>query len=219
MTHSTHTAQAARLLKNPPLWIAAAIALAGLAAAWWFYQAQQLTPVHPETLSFQQLDESRVLLADVFRSQDSEAAIATALEAAGLRVERSVLARPPSPRYPPRRIASFSVLGYQHLACEGRLVLEFFNDRLMEADFRPDDPACYAARLRRAYPGLSSIGTGHAEWLAPPLRIWSSVDLARSKVGRSLGSEGLVLWQDMRLIAQRDDWDARFGSIPVPAPQ
>ena len=51
------------------------------------------------------------------------------------------------------------------------------------------------------------------------LQTLHTVDLAKSKVGRTLGSDGVVLWQDLRLIQQRDDWDARFGHIPPPAPK
>ena len=202
----------------PLLALAIGIASLGVALAVWFWRQQQPPVQHPETALFRQLEEPRVLLADVFRSYDSEAAIATALESAGLTVQRRVQERPPNERHPPRRMASFTVVRYQHLDCEGTLVLEFFNNRLMEVDFRPDDPARYATRLRRTLEAVRNLGTGHWEVLAPPLRIWSSVDLAKSKVGRTLGSEGVVLWQDLRLIQQRDDWDARFGHIPVPAP-
>ncbi len=196
--------------------LSAGILVMGLAAAWWFHQREQPPVVHAETTLFRQIEEPRILLADIFRSYDSETLVATALEAAGLQLQRKVQERPQDARYPPRRMTSFTVFGYRHLDSEGTLVLEFFNDRLMEVDFRPDDPVRYAPRLRSAFPALQSTGTGHAEQVAAPLRIWSSVELARSKVGKSLGSSGVVLWQDLRLIAQRDDWDARYGHIPIP---
>ncbi|MES2684069.1 MAG: hypothetical protein V4650_11170 [Pseudomonadota bacterium] len=205
-----------KLPPTPLLLLAAGIVLAGAVASWWFMRSQSPPPAHPETALFRQIEEPRLLLAEVFRSYDSEAAVATPLEAAGLKVQRRTLERPHSERYPPRRITTFTVEGYRHLDCEGTLVLEFFNDRLMEADFRPDDAARYAPRLHRATPGLRRDRNGHAELMTGVLRIWSTVDLAKSKVGRTLGSDGVVLWQDTRLIAQRDDWDARFGSIPVP---
>lgn len=210
----------AAALPKKPLWIlAAAIVMVGVGSAWWFHNARQVAEAHPETALFRRIEEPRVMLADVFRSQDSEMAVSTPLEAAGLSVKRTVLERPPNPLHPPRRSTTLTVSGYKHLDCEGTLVLEFFNDRLMEVDFRPDDAARYAPRLRRAVPGLRGIGTAHTEYVQAPLRVWSSVDLAKSKVGRTLGSEGIVLWQDLRLIAQRDDWDARYGHIPVPAPR
>lgn len=204
------------LPKGPLLALAGAIVVIGVLVALHFDKTQRQAPSHPETAQFRSIEEPRVMLAEVFRSYDSEAATSTALEAAGLTIQRKVLERPSSPRYPPRRMATFTVANYQHLGCTGTLALEFFNNRLMEADFRPDEPARYAPRLRRAFPELRSTGTGHAQATRVPLRIWSSVELAKSKVGRTLGSEGVVLWQDQRLIAQRDDWDARFGSIPVP---
>ena len=205
------------LPRKPLLLLAAAIVLMGLFAAWWFSRAQQPLPQHPETALFRQIDETRVLLADIFRSQDREAAIASTLEAAGLTVQRTLRERPMDSRYPPRRITVFVVPNYRHLDSEGILELTFFNDRLMEADFRPTDAARYAPRLRSAYPGMRSIGTGHAELQDGALRIWSSVELAKSQVGRTLGTEGRVLWTDQRLTAQLDDWDARFGHIPVPS--
>lgn len=207
-----------RLAPKPLLFLAVGIAAIGIGVAWWFGHARVPPPPHVETALFRAIEDARVPLAEAFRSYDGEAAIATQLEAAGLVVQRQVLERAANSEHPPRRMASFTVKGYRHLDCEGTLVLEFFNNRLMEADFRPDDPARYAPRLHRAVPGLERGRTGHAEWVQPPLRVWSTVDLAKSKVGRTLGSEGVVLWQDLRLIAQRDDWDARFGHIPVPAP-
>lgn len=201
-----------------PIVLAAAIILLGIACAWWFSQHKAAATEHPEAALFRALAEPRASLAGAFRSYDAEAAITAQLSAAGLSVRRSVLQRPHSTRYPPRTMVTLTVEGYQHLGNAGVLVLELFNDRLMEADFRPDDPSRYTARLHSQYPSLKRDRTGHAEWLAEPLRIWSTVDLANSKVGRTLGSEGVVLWQDTRLIAQRDDWDARFGHIPVPAP-
>lgn len=216
--HHTAAPPSRRLPPKPLLFLAAGIAAVGIGAAWWFGQSRVPPPPHVETALFRAIEEVRVPLAEAFRSYDSEAAIAIQLESAGLVVQRQVIERPASGQHPPRRMASFTIQGYRHLDCAGTLVLEFFNNRLMEADFRPDDPARYAPRLHQAVPGLQHGRTGHAEWVQAPLRVWSTVDLAKSKVGRTLGSEGVVLWQDLRLIAQRDDWDARFGHIPAPAP-
>lgn len=204
--------------RKPLLLLAGVIVLIGIGCAWWFQQLHRSPILQPEAELFGRIEEPRMAFAEVFRSYDSEAAVTTVLEAAGLAVQTKVTERPFSTRYPPRRIASLTVQGYKHLDCEGVLVLEFFNNRLMEVDFRPDDAGRYAPRLHRQYPGLRRNRNGHAEYLAAPLRIWATVDLAKSKVGRTLGSEGVVLWQDTRLIAQRDDWDARYGHIPIPTP-
>lgn len=197
--------------------LAGAIALIGVLVSWWWSRSQALPPEHPETGAFEAVLEPRLDLLDGFRSYDGEDAIRTPLEAAGLSVERRVLRRPPSERYPPRSMVTLVVSGYRHLGSDGQLTFEFFNDRLMEIDFRPDDPSAYAPRLHAAVPGLKRDRVGQAELIDGDRRVWSNVDLARSRVGGSLRTDALVIWQDLRLIAQRDDWDERFGSIPVPA--
>jgi len=167
--------------------LAGAIALIGVLVSWWWSRSQALPPEHPETSAFEAALEPRLDLLDGFRSYDGEDAIRRPLEAAG------------------------------HLGSDGQLTFEFFNDRLMEIDFRPDDPAAYAPRLHAAVPGLKRDRVGQAELIDGDRRVWSNVDLARSRVGGSLRTDALVIWQDLRLIAQRNDWDERFGSIPVPA--
>lgn len=206
------------ILPRPPLYLlAGAILLVGVLVSWWWAKNNRPPAPHPETAAFETVQEPRLDLLDGFRSYETEAATRGPLEAAGLRVERRVLRRPPSERYPPRALVSLMVEGYRHLGVDGQLTLEFFNDRLMEVDFRPEDPDRYARQMRAAMPQLKRDGVGHAEWSDGTLRVWSNVELARSRVGGSLRTDALVLWQDLRLIAQRDDWDARFGAIPVPA--
>ena len=202
---------------KPLYLLAGAIVLVGVLVSWWWSRTHSAPPRHPETAAFEAPLEPRLDLVDGFRSGDGQDAVRTPLEAAGLSVERRVLRRPPSERYPPRELTSLVVGGYRHLGVDGQLTLEFFNDRLMEIDFRPDDAAVYARRLHEAMPGLKRDRVGHAELVDGDRRIWSNVDLAKSRVGGSLRTEGLVIWQDLRLIRQRDDWDERFGSIPAPA--
>ena len=213
--------------KNPPpsrsrrplYWLAGAIVLAGLGASYWYAEYARGPQLHPESAQFRALAEPRLELIEGLKSYESEVPLRQALEAAGYSVQRRELKRPPSPKYPPRQMVTLTVDGYQHLQVEGQLGLEFFNDRLMEVDFRPDDPAAYAPRLHRLLPGLVRGRTGHAELREGELRVWTNVDLAKSRVGGSLRTEALVLWQDLRLIRQRDDWDARFSQIPPPAPR
>ena len=206
------------VLPRPPLYaLAGVILLVGIGVSWWWAEQRKPPPEHPETAAFETVQEPRLELLDGLHSYDSEDSIRGPLEAAGLPVERRVIRRPPSERYPPRALVSLVVENYRHLGVGGQLTLEFFNDRLMEADFRPDDPDHYARQLRAAMPQLKRDRVGHAEWSEGALRVWSNVELARSRVGGSLRTDALILWQDLRLIAQRDDWDARFGAIPVPA--
>jgi len=205
-------------MPKPPLYLlAGAILLVGVLVSWWWSRANRPAAQHPETAAFEALLEPRLELIDGFRSYDGEDSIRTPLEAAGLSVERRVLRRPPSERYPPRSLVTLVVNGYRHLGTDGQLTFEFFNDRLMEIDFRPDDPAAYAPRLRQTFPGLKRDRVGHAEAVDGDLRVWANVELAKSRVGGSLRTDALVIWQDLRLVRQRDDWDERFGSIPVPA--
>ena len=114
---NVHAVPRSKLPPTPLLLLAAGIVLAGVGAAWWFMRSASPPPAHPETMLFRQIEEPRLLLAEVFRSYDSETAVATPLEAAGLIVQRSVLERPQSERYPPRRITTFTVEGYRHLDC------------------------------------------------------------------------------------------------------
>lgn len=200
-------------------WLAGAIVLAGLGSSYYWYVRYGRAPqVHPESAQFRALAEPRLELIEGLQSYESETPLRQALEAAGYTVQRRELKRPPSIKYPPRQMVTLMVNGYRHLQVDGQLGLEFFNDRLMEVDFRPDDPAAYAPRLHRLLPGLVRGRTGHAELREGELRVWTNVDLAKSRVGGSLRTEALVLWQDLRLIRQRDDWDARFSQIPPPAP-
>lgn len=204
--------------RRPLYWLAGAIVLAGLGASYWYAEYVRGPQPHPESAQFRALAEPRLELIEGLQSYESETPLRQALEAAGYTVQRRELKRPPSAKYPPRQMVTLTVDGYRHLQVEGQLGLEFFNDRLMEVDFRPDDPAAYAPRLHRLLPGLVRGRTGHAELRDGELRVWANVDLARSRVGGSLRTEALVLWQDLRLIRQRDDWDARFSQIPPPAP-
>lgn len=199
-------------------WLSAAIVVAGLGASYWYARMSRGPQPHPDSAQFRALAEPRLELIEGLQSYESEMPLRQALETAGYTLQRRELKRPPSPKYPPRQMVTLTVDGYRHLEVEGQLGLEFFNDRLMEVDFRPDDPAAYAPRLHRLLPGLALGRTGHAELREGELRVWSNVDLAKSRVGGSLRTEALVLWQDLRLIRQRDDWDARFSQIPPPAP-
>lgn len=173
--------------------------------------------IHPDTALYSSIEPDRVMLMEVFRSYDNEETLRSQLTSLGVSPERRALKKTPSGRYPPRDLTSLHVKNFRNQGELGSLTLELFNNRLMEADFRPEDPSAYAKTLHRTQPGLKRDATGIAELVAGNLRIFSNVDFAKSRVGGSLGTDALVLWQDRRLTAQRDDWDDRFGSIPEPA--
>lgn len=209
-----------RTRQSPPrqlLMLAAIIVLVGLACSGWVVLRQQAAAEHPEAALFRSSPETRVLLADTFRSYETEAALRPPLEAVGLQITRDVQSVPKSARTPPHQIVTLAVDHYRHLGVNGSLTLTLFNDRLMEADFHPEDAATYSTHLHRALPDLQRGSTGYAELNNGNLRVWSNVDLANSPVGKVLHTDALVLWQELRLVTQRDDWDARFGNKAAPA--
>jgi len=63
-------------------------------------------------------------------------------------------------------------------------------------------------------PQLPRERSGRSEFSEGPLRVASSIDLAVSEVGAALRTRPFVLWQDTRLIEQRDAWDRRFAGKP-----
>ncbi|MDB5972120.1 MAG: hypothetical protein JWQ90_4570 [Hydrocarboniphaga sp.] len=126
---------------------------------------------------------------------------------------RRTMSRPPDPRYPVHALDLLTLEHYSMLGTQGRLSLQFFNDRLFEVGFKPDDAAACAAALKRADPQLRRDANGRAERTVGSQRLATNVELAASSVGQSLNTEPYVLWQDLRLVRERDDWDQRFGAI------
>ena len=175
----------------------------------------QPEPAHPDTAAYtdQQLG---IALTAGFASYQSVDAVVARLAEQGVETSRRRIARPASPRYPVHVLDTLS-LDYALLGTKGRLTLEFFNDRLYEIGFEPEDAAVCATELKHEQPQLQRDRNGRAERTDGNLRIASNVDLAISNVGRSLRTEPYVLWQDQRLIRERDDWDVKFGAIPFPA--
>lgn len=175
----------------------------------------QPEPAHPDTAAY--TDQQRGLgLTAGFSSYESVEAVSAKLVEQGVEASRRRIARPVSPRYPMHVLDTLS-LDYALLGTKGRLTLEFFNDRLYEVGFEPEDAAICATELKHEEPQLQRDRNGRAERAEGNLRVASNVDLAISNVGRSLRTEPYVLWQDQRLIRERDAWDAKFGAIPFPA--
>lgn len=137
------------------------------------------------------------------------------LQAFGYTATRSFSHKPASSDYPPRDLDTLEVLGFEHLKCRGRLLLEFFNDRLYQAQFEPEELRQYLFRLHAAEPALRRDRNGRAEFTRGPLRVASNLDLANSKVGRNLNTRPYVLWQDLRLKQQLAEWESRYGAIAV----
>lgn len=117
---------------------------------------------------------------------------------------------------PPSDLDIIEVYDYQHLGQPGKLELQFFNDRLYQAEFEPKDADAYRPLFRAQWPQLGHEKGGRSEYVAGPLRIASSLDLSTSSVGQALRTRPFVLFQDSRLIRQRDDWDFQFAKQAVP---
>ncbi|MGH8460327.1 MAG: hypothetical protein ACRESS_01855 [Stenotrophobium sp.] len=170
--------------------------------------------INPQAAVYQQVESLRMNLAG-FSSYDAPDTVLAALRTAGYTAKISHDDDADSSRYPPHHLATATVQGYRHLGCDGKLALEFFNRRLYEVDFYPANAARYAVALHHALPGLKRNRVGDAQWIAGDLRVASNVDLARSEVGKALDTQAYAIWQDLRLIHQRDQWDRDYGSIPI----
>lgn len=167
---------------------------------------------HPDTALYTRMAVG-VPMAGAFRSYEDVATVTKALSSAGYDNWTSTRRRAEeSARYPPYALETIRVLDFRHLDNLGSLTLSFFNNRLFQAEFVPTDAEAYARRVRKM--GLSRDANARAEKIDGNLRIASTLELAISPVGRQLRSEPFVLWQDLRLIRERDDWDQKFGAIP-----
>lgn len=184
----------------------------------WTVQKYVLTPEeHPQTGYYTAIEPDHVSLG-AFHSYDSVATVRATLTNEKYEWGETHLHAPSSEFYPRHDMDTLNVKAYHHLDNDGELNLEFFNDRLYEVEFIPKDPDAYARAIHVALPDLKSNRVGDAILISGPLRIASNVDLARSSVGQSLQAHPYVIWQDLRLIRQRDQWDRDFGEVPVKGP-
>jgi hypothetical protein len=172
-------------------------------------QAEPETP-DPKA-AYTQVEAQRVRMMDALRSYDSVATLQAQLAQGGYAAELATIERkPPSYRYPPYRNDTLTVAKYRHEAYEGRLTLEFFNDRLYQAYFVPAQPADYLRWLRGRGVALPVKRTGRSSLTQGQLRITTNIDFASSEVGRAMPSSPFVLWEDLRLVQQMQDW----GPVP-----
>lgn len=167
---------------------------------------------HPETAMYTRVAVG-VPMAERFKSYQDLPSVTAALSSAGFGEWTTTSRRAvESASYPPYGFDVVQVAEYLHFGSKGRLTLQFFNNRLFQAEFVPADSEEYARKLRVL--GLKRVGNARQEKIEGDLRIASTVELAISAVGKQLSTEPFVLWQDLRLIRERDEWEAKFGSIP-----
>lgn len=199
---------------KPLRWAAAGGIVFVIVSATYTAKVLIVPSAHAETERFIAVAGNPVVLLDGFRSYSTLESVKTRLD------EQKVISaissqRPPvSSKYPPRDRDTLVASGYKHLGIEGQLTLEFFNNRLYEATFVPAEPADYAEKLHRADQRLKRERSGRVEQTAGHLRTASNVDFAVTDVGRSLQTKPYVIWQDLRLVEQLDEWDRRFVALP-----
>ncbi|MGH8506150.1 MAG: hypothetical protein ACRETM_09330 [Stenotrophobium sp.] len=193
-----------------------AIILLALLLVLWLERERIFGPsVNPQTAAYIAVEATRIPLAG-FNSYDPPHTVLAQLQAAGYKPRVTHDDYPDSPRYPPHKMDTITVNDYRHLVGKGTLILDFFNQRLYEAEFDPEGNLDhYVTALHQSLPKLRRDRVGEAVLVDGNLRISSSVDLARSLVGRTLDSKAYVIWQDLRLIQQRNLWDKNYGSIPI----
>ncbi len=185
---------------------AMALAFAGvLVAAWLPWWSDR--PKHPDTAAFQAQARGVELTAGL-RSYMREAAVTERYPEV---VEVTRIQRPATADHPARDLVTLELQPFNHLGVTGRMQLDLFNDRLMELTFTPDDVVAYSAALAAAEPGLKRSATGRREQVSGHRRVASNVAQLATPAGAQLGARPFTLWQDRRLRAQLDDWDARFG--------
>lgn len=172
---------------------------------------------HPLTELYTSVAGTKAPLGE-FHSYETLQEASAGLRKAGYELSTKAMHTPTSELYPPHDLDTLTVEGYKHLDNEGTLNLEFFNNRLYEVEFNPDDSGSYAPAMHQAYPQLQRNRIGDAVMQDGYLRIASNIDLVRSAVGQSLRAKPFIIWQDLRLTRQRDQWDKDYSAINPPEP-
>lgn len=201
--------------KSKPLrWVPILVGLAIVLPGLWVAKQAIAPGGHPEKGRFTEVAADPVTFLDGIRSYDPVETLRARLDGAKLQYTVTPVRPAPSSSYPPRDRDTIVVAVYKHLGVEGQLTLEFFNDRLYEATFVPSELEDYIEKLHRADTRLKRDRNGRADRTVGNLRVASNVDFADTDVGRSLQTKPYVIWQDLRLVQQLDEWDRRFVALP-----
>ena len=169
---------------------------------------------HPETQKFTAVAADPVAMIDQLKSYDSVADVSAKLDAAKVKYSVTPVRPAASTKYPPRNTDTLVADAYPHLGVRGELTLEFFNDRLFEATFVPSALDDYVDRLHAADKRLKRERDGRTEVILGNLRLATNVDFASTDTGQNLQTKPYVIWQELRIKQQLDDWDRRFVARP-----
>ena len=201
--------------KSKPLrWVPILIVVGIIAPGLWVAKDKIGPTSHPEKEKYTAVMPDPVLFLDGMQSYDSLDSVKARLDAAKVQYTVSSVHPKPSAKHPPRDRDTLQSATYKHLGSDGTLTLEFFNNRLYEATFVPDAVEQYVEILHKADPRLKRDRNGRAEQLVGNLRVASNVDFAATEVGRDLRTKPYVIWQDLRLTTQLDEWDRNFVALP-----
>ena len=201
--------------KSRPLrWIPLLIGLGVVLPGLWVAKEKLGPSAHPEKEKYTAVASDAVLFLDGMKSYDTLDAVKARLDAAKVVYAVTPVHPKPSSKYPPRDRDTLMSETYKHLDVQGQLTLEFFNDRLYEATFVPGTLGEYVEKLHEADPRLKRDRNGRAEQLVGNLRVASNVDFAQTDVGKNLQTKPYVIWQDLRLTRQLDEWDKNFIASP-----
>ena len=156
---------------------------------------------------FTAVEAERVTFMDKLRSYDSVDKLQGQLRVGGFSAEQSTIEKKvPPDRYPPFRSDTLLVTNYKHGNHEGKLTLEFFNDRLYQAQFIPKQPREYLQWLRRNDVPLARRSSGRSSYTSGHLQVVSNIDFATSEFGSTMSTAPFVMWEDTRLVQQMRDW-------------
>lgn len=107
----------------------------------------------------------------------------------------------PTDQRPRFDVYTVSLKKFTHLGQVGELVLQFFNDRLMETRFFPDNVDAYLAALANA--GVDLRQQSEAEVTVPPhTRLSTAIDYRKRRY---------VGWEDIRLAEEMKRWIKRYA--------
>jgi hypothetical protein len=130
-------------------------------------------------------------LIDDLSSRSSVADVRQRLVGSGLSFERVEGSRA-APQLPPYAHDVYRVPEYRTLGHNGELRLFFFNDRLMQTIFYPQEPSEFRMAVAKRYPGWDGK-------LDVPSH--TRVESARDAEGRQY-----VSWIDLGLLSENDAW-------------
>jgi hypothetical protein len=144
----------------------------------------------------------RQMLIDTLNSYDNVQQVTQQLTQGAYTWQTEEIGLAESDKFPPCRLTTLTIAAYKHLGAEGKLTLEFFNDRLYEAGFNPKDAAAYLKDMKAKGMEPPRNRTGNAELINGNLRVASNLEFAVSDVGKAMQTKPFIVWQDVRLMKQ-----------------